>query len=86
VRRQHPSGFVDGGLGQAWPELLGGKKNAAPHVFLFFKTSQKYLKFGNEEESGKTTSPAKAQRRQGSENSKNLSNFAPWRLGGINFP
>ena len=64
MRRQHPSGFVDGGLGQAWPELFGGKKNAAPHVFLFFKTSQKYLKFGNEEESGKTTSPAKAQRRE----------------------
>jgi len=49
-------------------------------------TSQKYLKFGNEDEIGKTMSPAKAPRRQGSENSKNLFNFAPWRLGGINFP
>jgi len=50
------------------------------------KSNQKYLKFGNEDEIGKTMSPAKAQRRQGSENSKNLFNFAPWRLGGINFP
>jgi len=35
VRRQHPVDFVDDGLGQAWPELLGGKKNAAAHVSLF---------------------------------------------------
>ena len=49
-------------------------------------SSQSYLKFGNEDEIGKTMSPAKAQRRQGSENSKNLLNFAPWHLGGINFP
>src|SRR3989304_4266644 len=54
--------------------------------FVRFNASQKYLKFGNEDEIGKTMSPAKAQRRQGSENSKNLFNFAPWRLGGINFP
>jgi len=37
------------------------------------------LKFGNEEEIGKTMSPAKVPRRQGSENSKNLLDVAPWR-------
>jgi len=29
--------------------------------------------------------PAKAQSTQSSENSENIFNFAPWRLGGINF-
>ena len=52
---------------------------ARNHGFSLPKSNQKYLKFGNEDEIGKTMSPAKAQRRQGSENSKNLFNLEPWR-------
>src|SRR3990172_5397918 len=69
----------------AWVSPRGGGATSSGE-FRGHNTNQKYLKFGNEDEIGKTMSPAKAQRRQGSENSKNLFNFAPWRLGGMNFP
>jgi hypothetical protein len=49
------------------------------------KSSQKYLKFGNGEEIGKNHVSRKDAKTPSSGNSEDVFNFAPWRLGEINF-
>jgi hypothetical protein len=50
------------------------------------KSNQKYLKFGDQEKLEKKHVSRKDAKTRSLVSSEDIFDFAPWRLGGINFP